>query len=224
MFCACLVFLMQAGFAMLEAGSIRSKNVKNVLLKNLVDACVGAIIWYLVGYGIIGGGNDFIGEEKNGGFALEKMDDTDPLYKGYGYDWISFFFSYTFAAAASTIVSGAVAERCQLGAYIVYTSVITGFIYPVVVHWVWNPDGFLSAFNPDHILDAGNIDFAGSGVVHMTGGVAGLVGAAILKPRTGRFEDPTKFAAHSSPLQVLGTFLLWFGWYGFNGGSTLFIN
>merc|ERR1719198_1648965 len=189
MFCACLVFLMQAGFAMLEAGSIRSKNVKNVLLKNLVDACVGAIIWYLVGYGIIGGGNDFIGEEKNGGFALEKMDDTDPSYKGYGYDWISFFFSYTF-----------------------------------VVHWVWNGDGFLSAFNPDHILDAGNIDFAGSGVVHMTGGVAGLVGAAILKPRTGRFEDPTKFAAHSSPLQVLGTFLLWFGWYGFNGGSTLFIN
>merc|ERR1719446_831078 len=213
MFCACLVFLMQAGFAMLEAGSIRSKNVKNVLLKNLVDACVGAIIWYLVGYGIIGGGNDFIGEEKNGGFALEKMDDTDPLYKGYGYDWISFFFSYTFAAAASTIVSGALAERCQLGAYIIYTCVITGFIYPVVVHWVWNGDGFLSAFNADHIL-GGNIDFAGSGVVHMTSGVAGLIGAAILGPREG----------HNTPLQVIGTFLLWFGWYGFNGGSTLIIN
>jgi len=93
----------------------------------------------------------------------------------------------------------------------------------VVVHWVWNGDGFLSAFNSEHIL-GGNIDFAGSGVVHMTGGVAGLVGAAILGPRKGRFEDPSKFEGHSTPLQVIGTFLLWFGWYGFNGGSTLYIN
>jgi len=219
MFCACLVFLMQAGFAMLEAGSVRSKNVRNVLLKNLLDACVGAIIWYLIGFGIAGAsdGNEFLGTEGDD-YALSGWKNGTG-----GYAWISFFFSFTFAAAASTIVSGAVAERCQLPAYIIYTCVITGFIYPVVVHWVWTGTGFLSAFNPDHIL-GGNIDFAGSGVVHMTGGVAGRVGAAILGPRKGRVEDPSKFEGHSTPLQVIGTFLLWFGWYGFNGGSTLYIN
>jgi len=222
MFAACLVFLMQAGFAMLEAGSVRSKNVKNVLLKNLLDACFGAIIWYLIGFGISGGGNEFMGTSADN-YALSGLKDTGSSYTSGGYDWISFFFSFTFAAAASTIVSGAVAERCQLAAYIIYTCIITGWIYPVVVHWVWNGDGFLSAFNPDHIL-GGNIDFAGSGVVHMTGGIAGLAGAAILGPRKGRWEDPSKFQGHSTPLQVVGTFLLWFGWYGFNGGSTLYIN
>ena len=138
-------------------------------------------------------------------------------------DWIAFFFSYTFAAAASTIVSGAVAERCQIAAYLIYTCVITGFIYPTVVHWVWDPTGMLSAFNPNHIL-GGNIDFAGSGVVHMTGGVAGLVGAWVLGPRIGRWERPSEFEGHSTPLQIIGTFLLWFGWYGFNGGSTLVLH
>jgi len=220
-FCACLVFLMQCGFATLEAGSVRDKNVRNVLLKNALDACIGAIVWYLFGYGVATSGNAFIGST-SGNFALSGFvkGDTSADYSSGGTDWIDFFFSYTFAAAASTIVSGAVAERCQLSAYLVYTVFITGFIYPVVVHWVWNGTGFMSAFNADHIL-GGGIDFAGSGVVHMTGGVAGLVGAAFLGPRLGRWENPEEFEGHSTPLQILGTFLLWFGWYGFNCGSTL---
>jgi len=222
LFAGCLVFLMQCGFATLEAGSVRDKNVRNVLLKNALDACVGAIVWYLFGYGIATGGNAFIGTTA-GNYALSGLDDTVSDYTANGYDWISFFFSFTFAAAASTIVSGAVAERCQLGAYLVYTIFITGFIYPVVVHWVWDGTGFLSAFNADHLV-GGVIDFAGSGVVHMTGGVAGCVGAAFLGPRLGRFENPDEFEGHSTPLQIIGTFLLWFGWYGFNGGSTLYIN
>jgi Amt family ammonium transporter len=191
--------------------------VRNVLLKNVLDACVGLIIWYLFGYGLAGAGNSFIGNDA-ANFALSGLDDITSHANGY--NWIDFFFSYTFAAAASTIVSGAVAERCKLTGYIAYTFVITGFIYPVVVHWVWNSGGFLSAGNPEHIL-GGVIDFAGSGVVHMTGGVAGLVGAWWLGPRIGRWENPTEFDGHSTPLQILGTFLLWFGWYGFNGGSTL---
>jgi Amt family ammonium transporter len=223
LFAGCLVFLMQCGFATLEAGSVRDKNVRNVLLKNALDACVGAIVWYLFGFGIAGAGNAFIGSD-SANFALSGLDDTNSAtYTSNGYDWISFFFSFTFAAAASTIVSGAVAERCQLSAYLIYTIFITGFIYPVVVHWVWTGDGFLSAFNTEHIV-GGVIDFAGSGVVHMTGGVAGLVGAKFLGPRLGRFENPDEFDGHSTPLQVIGTFLLWFGWYGFNGGSTLYIN
>jgi len=222
LFAGSLVFIMQAGFATLEAGSVRSKNVRNVLLKNALDACVGALIWYLFGYGIATGGNAFIGTDP-GNYALSGLDDTGSDYTKAGYDWISFFFSFTFAAAASTIVSGAVAERCQIGAYLIYTVFITGFIYPVVVHWVWDPTGFLSAFNPDHLV-GGVIDFAGSGVVHMTGGVAGFVGAKALGPRLGRWENPDEFEGHSTPLQIIGTFLLWFGWYGFNGGSTLYIN
>jgi Amt family ammonium transporter len=120
-------------------------------------------------------------------------------------------------------VSGSVAERCSLVGYLVYCSIIVGFIYPVVVHWVWDPNGFLSAFNPNAML-AGMTDFAGSGVVHMTGGIAAAVAAAILGPRIGRFEEPEKFQGQSASLQVLGTFLLWFGWYGFNPGSTLFLH
>jgi len=217
---ACLVFLMQCGFAVLAAGSIRAKNVRNILLKNGLDACVGCVVWYLIGNGLAGGGNAFIGNNKDN-FALSGVVDTDGSDQSSA--WINFFFSYTFAAAAATIVSGAVAERCKLSAYIVYTIVITGFIYPVVVHWVWSGDGFMSAFNPNHIL-GGVIDFAGSGVVHMTGGIASIVGAKILGPRTGRWENPSEFEGHSTPLQILGTFLLWFGWYGFNCGSTLMLS
>jgi len=214
---ACLVFLMQCGFAMLAAGSIRDTAVKNILLKNALDACVGCVVWYLVGFGLAGAGNSFIGNTPEN-FALSGLKDTNTHQNGI--DWINFFFSYTFAAAAATIVSGAVAERCKLSAYIVYTTVLTGFIYPVVVHWVWDGTGFMSAGNPDHML-GGVIDFAGSGVVHMTGGVASFVAAKILGPRIGRWENPSGFEGHSTPLQVIGTFLLWFGWYGFNGGSTL---
>jgi Amt family ammonium transporter len=226
-----LIFLMQAGFATLSAGSIRQKNVKNILLKNLLDACMGALTWYFVGYGFAYDFNNGVdGHEANGfigtgaaSFALSDVNKIGGGNKNMG--WTGWQFQFAFAAAAATIVSGAVAERCQLGAYLVYTCFITGFIYPVVVHWVWDSAGFLSAFNPDaskRVL-AGCTDFAGSGVVHMTGGWAAMVAAKVLGPRTGRFEIPDAFEGHSTPLVVIGTFLLWFGWYGFNPGSTLMI-
>jgi Amt family ammonium transporter len=221
-----LVFLMQAGFATLSAGSIRSKNVKNILLKNLLDACMGAVTWYFIGYGFAYDergapeANGFIGLGSST-FMLSGVDDT--VTHAFGNDWVGWYFQFAFAAAAATIVSGAVAERCALVAYLIYTCVITGFIYPVVVHWVWDGAGFLSAFNPNAVL-TGCIDFAGSGVVHMTGGWAALVGAKILGPRQGRFMNPGSFEGHSTPLVIIGTFLLWFGWYGFNPGSTLAIH
>jgi len=230
---ATLIFLMQAGFATLSAGSIRSKNVKNILLKNLLDACMGALAWFLFGYGFaydVDAGKDghepnpFIGSGPTN-FALSGVSDAaDTTYgAAHGMDWAGFQFQFAFAAAAATIVSGAVAERCKLSAYLIYSVVITGFIYPVVVHWVWDGAGFLSAGNPDAWL-TGCIDFAGSGVVHMTGGWAALVAAAILGPRTNRWSSPDLFEGHSTPLQVIGTFLLWFGWYGFNPGSTLMLH
>lgn len=232
MWAGVLVFLMQLGFAMLSAGAVRTKNTTNILLKGLLDACLGAIVWYLIGYGFaydadigVDGheGNSFIGSGKSN-FALSGMTKEEGAHGG---DWVMWFFQYAFAAAAATIVSGAVAERCQLVAYLIYTVAITGFIYPVVVHWVWDSAGFLCSWNSDK--DArwltGMIDFAGSGVVHMTGGWAALCAAAILGPRVGRFDSDGKPAAgyggHSMPLAVLGTFLLWGGWYGFNQGSTL---
>jgi len=219
-----LVFFMQAGFGMLEAGSVRAKNTKNILLKNLLDSCLGAIIWYLIGYGFAYGDsndNGFIGSGASG-FAIHSAD-WESSYTSRGYDWAGWFFQFTFAAAAATIVSGGVAERCALVAYLVYSCVITGFIYPVVVHWIWDSEGFMSAFSSAPIF-GGCIDFAGSGVVHMTGGVAALCGAAWLGPRIGRFDadgKPLPMPGHNSVLAVLGTFILWVGWYGFNGGSTL---
>ena len=234
-----LVFLMQLGFAMLSAGSVRAKNVVNIALKSLLDACIGALAWYLVGYGFaydadacVGGapacpegayaGNGFIGGGKTN-FAMSAFYDWDR--DTLGQEWIGWFFQYAFAAAAATIVSGAVAERCQLSAYLAYTCGLTGFVYPVVVHWVWDTPGFLHVGNPDAII-VGVVDFAGSGVVHMTGGIAAIVGAKILGPRRGRFgtdggAPAGNYSGHSVVLQVLGTFLLWFGWYGFNCGSTL---
>ena len=209
---------MQAGFATLSAGSIRAKNVKNILLKNLLDACIGAFAWYLLGYGfaydIDDNPNPFIGTGPSH-FALSGHKDWDgkenkgcaPLATGplssalfptprltcawnrAADDWIMWYFQYAFCAAAATIVSGAVAERCQLMAYLVYSFCISGFVYPVVVHWVWDGSGFLSAFNKDHIM-SGVIDFAGSGVVHMTGGFAALVQTAILETHTPALETP----------------------------------
>ena len=230
-----LIFLMQAGFATLSAGSIRQKNVKNILLKNLLDACMGAITWYFIGYGFAYDMNNGVdGHESNsfigtGGatFFLSSISTQAGASEGpsVGMAWAGWQFQFAFAAAAATIVSGAVAERCQLMAYLIYTVVITGFIYPVVVHWVWDGAGFLSAFNSDadSRIGTGCTDFAGSGVVHMTGGWAAMVAAAVLGPRTGRWEIPEAFEGHSTPLQVIGTFLLWFGWYGFNPGSTLML-
>eukprot|EP00965_Chrysotila_dentata_P229615 6197286-Pleurochrysis_carterae.AAC.7 len=225
MWAAVLVFNMQMGFAMLSAGAVRRKNVTNIMLKGLLDASLGAVIWYLWGYGLAydfdPDPNAFIGSGKTA-FALSGLP-----YDDYGYDYVGWFFQYAFAAAAATIVSGAVAERCMLTAYLAYTTLLTGFIYPVVVHWVWDSAGFLSALNTDNDIrwGSGVIDFAGSGVVHMVGGWAAIVGAKILGPRRGRFgpngEDNPGYSGHSLALTLLGTFILWIGWYGFNQGSTL---
>eukprot|EP00543_Licmophora_paradoxa_P004340 CAMPEP_0202441276 /NCGR_PEP_ID=MMETSP1360-20130828/717_1 /ASSEMBLY_ACC=CAM_ASM_000848 /TAXON_ID=515479 /ORGANISM="Licmophora paradoxa, Strain CCMP2313" /LENGTH=508 /DNA_ID=CAMNT_0049056159 /DNA_START=26 /DNA_END=1552 /DNA_ORIENTATION=+ len=226
LFAGAAVFLMQSGFAMLCAGSVRQKNVKNIMLKNLLDACGGALGFYLIGYGLAYGDSDgdptnairFIG---NTNFALQNESD------GSGY--IGFFFQFAFAATAATIVAGTVAERCKMAAYLCYSLFLTAFVYPVVVHSTWASDGFLCSWSHDLFLDVGVIDFAGSGVVHLTGGATALVAAIILGPRRGRFydedgnalESPTEFPAHSTALQILGTFILWFGWYGFNPGSAL---
>merc|ERR1719223_2251529 len=238
LFVGSLVFFMQAGFGLLEAGSVRTKNTKNILLKNLLDACIGAIVWWAWGYAVAyetgKTPNKFIGgtDKAKGFFASGWVDVASEGYTEHpqGGTFALWFFQYVFAAAAATIVSGAVAERAQLTAYLIYSTVITGLIYPVVVHWVWDSNGWASAFNTregdDGPLLGGQIDFAGSGVVHMTGGVAAFVGALVIGPRIGRSDGggrtgkPVAIKGHSSVLQALGTFILWMGWYGFNPGST----
>jgi Amt family ammonium transporter len=223
LYCGTLVFLMQTGFAMLCAGSIRAKNAQNILLKNLLDACVGALWFWATGYAFAYGQsgsdkNPFIG---NNYFFLSKG------YEG-GDGYHNWFFQFAFAATAATIVSGAVAERCSMAAYAAYSAFLTGFVYPVVVHWVWSGPGWLSALkgrNKAALLNVGVVDFAGCGVVHMVGGAAAGIGAAVLGPRIGRFagENPGPIKGHSMPLVVLGTVFRWVGWYGFNPGSTLYI-
>jgi len=217
---ATLVFFMQTGFAMLCAGSVRQKNVKNILFKNLLDACGGALGFWLLGYGFAyGEGPTFIGGSN---FALKGLSS--------GYDYAFFFFQFAFAATAATIVAGTVAERCKMVAYLCYSLMLTGFVYPVVVRSIWSSSGFLSAFNENAKFKM--IDFAGSGVVHMTGGLTALIAAIVLGPRKGRFYDadgnplmePATWPAHSTAMQMLGTFILWFGWYGFNPGSALAIS
>ncbi|GMH51865.1 hypothetical protein TrRE_jg5056 [Triparma retinervis] len=216
-----MVFFMQAGFAMLCAGSVRAKNAKNIMLKNLLDACGAAIGFWALGWGFAYGGQDpskvtFIG-------------DQDFFLSSGINDHKSWFFQFAFAATAATIVAGTVAERCTMIAYLCYSSFLTAFIYPVVAHAVWSQSGFLSSFAEDKIFDVGVVDFAGSGVVHLTGGCSALVAAIVLGPRIGRFYDdkgdklqvPTDMPGHSASLQILGTFILWVGWYGFNPGSTL---
>mmetsp|Transcript_40532 Transcript_40532/g.82843 ORF Transcript_40532/g.82843 Transcript_40532/m.82843 type:complete len:460 (+) Transcript_40532:82-1461(+) len=221
-----LVFFMHAGFSMLEAGSVRAKNAVNIMFKNVMTLCIGAVSYFLIGWGLAYGpnGGGFIA---SGDFALSETDNTG------NHGW---FFQFAFCATAATIVSGALAGRVVLGGYFIVACVMTIWIYPVVSHWVWG-NGFLSAFvdpsdRPGFLgsTDAsGFVDYAGSGVVHMTGGVAALVGAKILGPRLGRFQklesgaygEPLPMPGHSMTLSTLGVFILWVGWYGFNCGSTL---
>lgn len=219
-----LVFFMQIGFAMLCAGSIREKNVKNVLLWNLLDSAGGAFGFWSVGYAFAYGGDDpskgktFIG---NKGFFLSS--DVDLEF------W---FFQFAFACALSSIVAGTIAERCKMTAYLCYSIFLCGFVYPVCAHSFWSVNGFLSPFAEEPLWGSGAIDLAGSGPVHMCGGVAALVMAIVLGPRRGRFYDdngvpldePKAMGPHSVSLQFLGTFALWFGWYGFNPGSTIRIS
>ncbi|NUQ38185.1 MAG: ammonium transporter [Caldilineales bacterium] len=207
---AFLVFFMQAGFAMVESGFSRSKNAANLLMKNLMDFAAGSLLFFAVGYGLMFGA-DKAGLIGSDGFFLSGI--------GFGLDsapaWAFFLFQLMFAAAAATIVSGAVAERLKFSAYLIYTLVITTLIYPIAGHWVWG-GGWLA--------QRGFVDFAGSTVVHSVGGWAGLAGAMVLGPRIGKFNkdgSSNVIPGHSLTLAALGVFILWFGWFGFNPGSTL---
>lgn len=214
--CGILVFLMQTGFAMLTAGSVRTKNVQSLLFKNLIDCCSGALAFYLFGYALAFGesGNSILGYSE---FALSNQ---DVATSG------SFFFQWAVSAAASTIVSGAIAERATVYAYLLYSFGITGFLYPVLAHAVWDSKGWLSTKNVSPLLGSGMIDLAGSSIVHVVGGLCGLWGAVIVGPRARRFVNgvETSFPAHNVALVVLGCFLLWTGWFGFNAGATLSVS
>lgn len=198
-----LVFFMHAGFAMVEAGFTRSKNAVNIIMKNLITISLGGIVYFLCGYAIMFGdtAGGFIGTS---GFALNGVDDI-----GF------FIFQTMFAATGATIISGAVAERTNIMAYTAVVVLMTLLVYPVVGHWIWNGSGWLT--------DLGFIDFAGSTVVHLTGAVAAFVAAAIIGPRLGKYSDGkvNVIKGHSIPLGALGVFILWLGWFGFNGASTL---
>ncbi|MCO5556438.1 hypothetical protein L7F22_009987 [Adiantum nelumboides] len=223
LFSAYLVFVMQLGFAMLCAGSVRAKNTMNIMLTNVLDAASGSISYFLFGFGFAFGtspsglNNGFIGHQF---FGLNSIPNQFA-----DMDYSFFLFQWAFAIAAAGITSGSIAERTQFFAYLVYSSFLTGFVYPIVAHWIWSGDGWLSASKASGALfGSGVIDFAGSGVVHMVGGIAGLWGALVEGPRIGRFDANGKsqqLRGHSATLVVLGTFLLWFGWYGFNPGSFL---
>ncbi|GLC38506.1 hypothetical protein PLESTB_001732900 [Pleodorina starrii] len=226
LFGGAMVFLMHGGFAMLEAGAIRSKNAMNILLQTILDAAAAAIMWYTVGFGFAFGighkPNKFIG---NAMFGLARYK-THATGSGIG-DWTDFFFQWAFCATAATIPAGSVAERFNFNAYLGYSMFIAGFVYPVVAHWAWCPTGWLGFATVEPLFKTGYIDFAGSGVIHMTGGLAGLIGATMVGPRLGRFDadgKPVEMPGHSAILVVLGTVLLWFGWYGFNPASMLSID
>jgi len=234
LFGSVLVFGMQAGFAMLEVGSVQIKNTGKILMKNIFDASVAGLFWWITGYGLAFGSDAFIETGKNGfaggsGFlyaGIGSGDDASPLTntpfaKTYGQaQWL---FQWAFAGAAATIVSGAVAERCAMLSYFIYSCCITGFIYPIVVHMVWSEDGRFSAKRTTRLFGGcGMIDWAGSGVVHLTGGIAALIACIFVGPRTYRFGRHARHLQQQSQVfQTLGVLLLWVGWYGFNGVSTL---
>ncbi len=209
---ACLVFFMQAGFALVETGFTRAKNAINIIMKNVMDVSAGSLAFFLVGFGLMFGtsAGGWIGTD---GFLLGEIGD-------YSVEWsyTFFFFQAVFAATAATIVSGAVAERTAFNSYLIFSLIITAFIYPVFGSWAWG-----SLFNGDGWLEGlGFIDFAGSTVVHSVGGWAALAGALVVGPRTGKYIDgkPQLIKGHSMPLAALGVFILWLGWFGFNAGST----
>ena len=199
---AALVFFMQAGFAMCEAGFTRAKNAGNIIMKNLMDFCLGTVAFILVGYNLLCGvGNYFVGW----GLNVFDFDNTD---------WYGFVFNLVFCATAATIVSGAMAERTKFISYCIYSFVISLFVYPIEAHWVWGGQAWLT--------NMGFVDFAGSCVIHMVGGFTGLIGAAMLGPRIGKYDKNGKsvpILGHNIVVAALGVFILWFGWYGFNGAA-----
>ncbi len=206
-----LVFFMQAGFAMVETGFTRAKNAGNIIMKNLMDFAVGSIVYFVFGFSIM------FGDSIGGVFGTIHLFSND-LYESLGLRiplYAFMIFQTVFAATAATIVSGAMAERTKFAAYLVFSFFITLVIYPVVGHWIWG-GGFLSSL--------GFHDFAGSTVVHSVGGWTALIGAYILGPRVGKYNkdgSANNIAGHSITLGALGVFILWFGWFGFNPGSTL---
>ena len=203
---AALVFWMQAGFAMVEAGFTRAKNTGNILMKNLMDFCIGTVVFILIGFSLLLG-EDVLGFIGKPGF------DIFTSYKDF--DWSNFVFNLVFCATTATIVSGAMAERTKFISYCVYSGVISALIYPIEAHWIWG-GGFISQM--------GFHDFAGSCAVHMVGGVAAFVGALILGPRIGKYSKSGKSKAipgHNLTIGALGVFILWFCWFGFNGASTV---
>lgn len=207
---ACLVFFMQAGFAMVETGFTRAKNAGNIIMKNLMDFSVGSLIFWLFGFGLM------FGTDVGGLFgSIDLFSNGSYEHLGLGISKDAFIiFQTVFCATAATIVSGAMAERTKFISYLIFSFVISAFIYPVVGHWIWG-GGFLS--------ELGFHDFAGSTVVHSVGGWAALVGARVIGPRVGKYtgKKSNSIQGHSITLGALGVFILWFGWFGFNPGSTL---
>ncbi len=206
---AALVFWMQAGFAMVETGFTRAKNAGNILMKNLMDFCIGTVVFILIGFGL------FLGEDLVGLIGKPGFD----IFTAYAdFNWSAFVFNLVFCATAATIVSGAMAERTKFLSYCIYSAVISAFIYPIEAHWIWG-GGWLSQI--------GFHDFAGSCAIHMVGGISALIGAKMLGPRIGKFtKDKTgkivkvnAFPGHNITIGCLGVFILWLGWYGFNGAA-----
>ena len=200
---AALVFFMQCGFACVESGFTRAKNAGNIIMKNLMDFCLGTIAFFVVGYNLL------LGDTVGGlfGWGLHPMTDFANT------DWAVFIFNLVFCATAATIVSGAAAERTKFVTYCIYSVIISAFIYPIEAHWIWG-GGWLA--------ELGFIDFAGSCAIHMVGGVAGLIAAITLGPRIGKYDENGKskpILGHNITLGALGVFILWFGWYGFNGAA-----
>ena len=206
---AALVFWMQAGFAMVESGFARAKNAGNILMKNLMDFCIGTCVFILIGFGLL------LGEDVMGFIGKPGFD----IFTAYeSFDWSNFVFNLVFCATTATIVSGAMAERTKFLSYCIYSGVISALIYPIEAHWIWG-GGWLSQL--------GFHDFAGSVAIHMVGGVCAFIGAALVGPRIGKFTRDAKgkvvkvnaFPGHNIPLGELGVFILWLGWYGFNGAA-----
>lgn len=205
---ASLVFFMQAGFAMVEAGFTRAKNAGNIIMKNLMDFCLGTVAFLILGYSFL------CGPDSGGGLIGWLNFGSGPLFDFANTDWSLFVFNLVFCATAATIVSGAMAERTKFVSYCIYSFVISLIVYPIEAHWVWGPDGWLSAI--------GFHDFAGSAVIHYVGGLTALIGAKILGPRIGKFNkdgSPNGIPGHNLTIGALGCFILWFGWYGFNGAA-----
>ncbi len=223
MLCTGLVFIMHLGFATVETGLTRSKNTVNILFKNTIIPCIGLLTYAIIGFNLMYPGADFAGKWFGfAGFGVSVTDDvaglTDAYNAGYTY-WTDFLFQGMFAATAATIVSGAVAERIKLSSFMVFSTLFVGIAYPITGMWKWG-NGWLNT------MEVPFYDFAGSTLVHSVGGWGALAGVLLLGPRLGKYKDGRMFPmpGHSMPLATIGVFLLWFGWFGFNGGSVLSAN